>query len=97
MSEEPLFDPSLKKRKKKTVAFSEEASADPTQPAPTTIDSHTANGDKVDLGPTTLHEQMESMKLEDEFKGMKKKKKKVDVMLDLVSLAMGIWCVWCID
>lgn len=53
-SEEPLFDPSLKKRsKKKTVAFSEDplgADADPTTPAPAIDDS--------DLGPKTVHEQM---------------------------------------
>ncbi|KAI0922759.1 hypothetical protein AcV5_009649 [Taiwanofungus camphoratus] len=60
-SEEPLFDPSLKKRKKKHVAFSEDplgADADPTIPAPATIDGHTANGDDVDMGPRTVHEQM---------------------------------------
>ena len=60
-SEAPLFDPSLKKRKKKQVAFSEDPlgpEADPTAPAPETIDSHTLNGDAVDLGTTTLHEQM---------------------------------------
>ncbi|EIM87356.1 uncharacterized protein STEHIDRAFT_121002 [Stereum hirsutum FP-91666 SS1] len=55
-SEEPLFDPSLKKRsKKKTVAFSEDplgADADPTTPAPAIDDS------TVDLGPKTVHEQM---------------------------------------
>ncbi|KAI0058479.1 hypothetical protein BV25DRAFT_1909174 [Artomyces pyxidatus] len=60
-SEEPLFDPSLKKRsKKKQVAFSEDplgADADPTTPAPP-IDDTTANGDAVDLGPKTVHEQM---------------------------------------
>ena len=61
MSEEPLFDPSLKKRKKKTVAFSEDplgADADPTTPAPTEIDNTTTNGDVVDMGSTTMHEQM---------------------------------------
>ncbi|KAI0049502.1 hypothetical protein FA95DRAFT_1556791 [Auriscalpium vulgare] len=60
-SEEPLFDPSLKKRsKKKQVAFSEDplgADADPTTPAPI-IDDTTTNGDAVDLGPKTVHEQM---------------------------------------
>jgi len=62
MAEEaPLFDPSLKKRKKKIVAFSEDPlgpEADPTTPAPTTIENTTTSGDVVDLGPTTLHEQM---------------------------------------
>lgn len=61
MSEEPLFDPSLKKRKKKTVAFSEDplgAEADPTTPAPVEIDNVTANGDVVDMGTTTVHERM---------------------------------------
>ena len=56
-----MFDPSLKKRKKKTVAFSEDplgAEADPTQPAPSTIDDTTTNGEAVDMGPKTMHEQM---------------------------------------
>ncbi|KAH9063187.1 domain found in IF2B/IF5-domain-containing protein [Lactarius vividus] len=61
MSEEPLFDPSLKKRsKKKQVAFSENplgADADPTVPAPS-LDDTTASGDVIDLGPKTVHEQM---------------------------------------
>jgi translation initiation factor 2 subunit 2 len=86
-SEEPLFDPSLKKRKKKHVAFSEDPlgpEADPTAPAPETIDNHTLNGDVVDLGTTTLHEQMKQSssrltdgedtagvsKEDDEFKAM---------------------------
>jgi hypothetical protein len=59
--EQPLFDPSLKKRKKKVVAFTEDPlgpEADPTTPAPTIIENTTTNGDVVDLGPTTLHEQM---------------------------------------
>ena len=103
MSEEPLFDPSLKKRKKKTVAFSEDplgADADPTTPAPAEIDNVTANGDAVDMGPTTMHEQMKQngttgdgaddgeKKEDDEFKAMfgdlKKKKKKKEVSLDSV-------------
>jgi translation initiation factor 2 subunit 2 len=61
MSEEPLFDPSLKKRsKKKQVAFSEDplgADADPTVPAPS-LDDTAASGDVIDLGPKTVHEQM---------------------------------------
>ena len=102
MSEEPLFDPSLKKRKKKQVAFTEDplgADADPTLPAPTTIDDVTTNGDTVDMGPKTVHEQMAQnersadgedaeKKEDDEFKAMfgdlKKKKKKKDIPLDLV-------------
>ena len=103
MSEEPLFDPSLKKRKKKTVAFSEDplgADADPTTPAPAEIDNVTASGDAVDMGPTTMHEQMKQngikgeglddgdKKEDDDFKAMfgdlKKKKKKKEIPLDLV-------------
>ncbi|KAI0752565.1 eukaryotic translation initiation factor 2 beta [Daedaleopsis nitida] len=102
MSEEPLFDPSLKKRKKKTVAFSEDplgADADPTTPAPVEIDNVATNGDAVDMGPTTMHEQMKQngvtgeglddgeKKDDDDFKAMfgdiKKKKKKKDIPLDL--------------
>ncbi|KAF5384217.1 hypothetical protein D9615_003454 [Tricholomella constricta] len=97
-SEEPLFDPSLKKRKKKQVAFTEDplgADADPTAPAPDTIDSTTINGDAVDLGPKTAHELMKSTgdegaenKKEDEdfkamFGDMKKKKKKKEIPMDL--------------
>ncbi|THH09234.1 hypothetical protein EW146_g8740 [Bondarzewia mesenterica] len=102
-SEEPLFDPSLKKRsKKKQVAFSEEplgAEADPTTPAPAHIEDTTTNGDAVDLGPKTVHEQMkanglgadegvklEETKEEDDFAAMlgeKKKKKKKTIPLDL--------------
>ncbi|PFH48939.1 hypothetical protein AMATHDRAFT_64314 [Amanita thiersii Skay4041] len=62
-SEEPLFDPSLKKRKKKQVAFNEDplgADADPTVPAPDIIDNTTLNGDSVDLGPKTAHERMKA-------------------------------------
>ncbi|RPD61832.1 eukaryotic translation initiation factor 2 beta [Lentinus tigrinus ALCF2SS1-7] len=99
MSEEPLFDPSLKKRKKKTVAFSEDplgADADPTTPAPAEIDNVTTNGDAVDMGPTTMHEQMlkqnagpeDGEKKEDDdlkamFGDLKKKKKKKEIPLDL--------------
>ncbi|KAI0366553.1 eukaryotic translation initiation factor 2 beta [Pilatotrama ljubarskyi] len=98
-SEEPLFDPSLKKRKKKTVAFSEDplgADADPTTPAPADIDNVTTNGDAVDMGPTTVHERMKQneaagedgeKKEDDDLKAMfgdlKKKKKKKDIPLDL--------------
>jgi translation initiation factor 2 subunit 2 len=92
MSEKPLFDPSLKKRKKKTVVFSQ----DPLEahPAPTFNDSHSANGDAVDLGPTTIHEQMKTgegadeKNEDDDFKAMlgdfKKKKKKKEIPLDFV-------------
>ena len=100
MSEEPLFDPSLKKRKKKQVAFSEDplgADADPTTPAPTTIDNVTVNGDTVDMGTMTAHEQMaqngsrdeEDLKNdEDSMFGdlKKKKKKKKDIPMDLVRI-----------
>lgn len=97
-SEEPLFDPSLKKRKKKQVAFTEDplgAEADPTAPAPDTIDSTTLNGDAVDLGPATAHERMkangsedaEKKKEDDDFKAMfadvKKKKKKKEIPMEL--------------
>ncbi|KAH9914096.1 eukaryotic translation initiation factor 2 beta [Fomitopsis serialis] len=102
-SEEPLFDPSLKKRKKKTVAFSEDplgAEADPTAPPPATIDDTTANGEAVDMGPKTMHEQMkqngdvvaedgaEEKQEDDDLKAMfgdlKKKKKKKDIPMDLL-------------
>lgn len=92
MSEEPLFDPSLKKRKKKTVAFTEDplgADADPTAPPPDSIDGTTINGDPVDLGPTTAHERMKEEKekpADDDFKTMfgdiKKKKKKKEIPMD---------------
>jgi len=94
-SEEPLFDPSLKKRKKKQVAFFEDPlgpEGDPTVPAPEIIDNHTLNGDAVDLGTKTVHEQMkegafggddgegaDARREEDDFKAMfgdMKKKKK---------------------
>ncbi|KAG7097746.1 hypothetical protein E1B28_005067 [Marasmius oreades] len=91
MSEEPLFDPSLKKRKKKAVAFTEDPlgpDADPTTPAPESIDNTTTTGEEVDLGPTTAHEQMkEKEEGEEDFKAMfgdlKKKKKKKDIPMDL--------------
>jgi len=99
MADAPLFDPSLKKRKKKAVAFIEDplgAEADPTQPAPETIDSTTLSGDAVDLGPKTAHEQMQEgaakkqaveVDVEGEMKSMfgdlKKKKKKKDIPMDL--------------
>jgi len=99
-SEEPLFDPSLKKRKKKQVAFHEDplgADADPTSPAPAIIDDTTINGDAVDMGPKTAHEQMkqnvdledgeEKKKEEEDYKAMfgdlKKKKKKKEIPIDL--------------
>jgi translation initiation factor 2 subunit 2 len=102
-SEEPLFDPSLKKRKKKTVAFTEDplgAEADPTTPAPTFIDNTTTNGEPVDLGPITAHEQMqqnnsggdddEVKKDEDDmFADMKKKKKKKQIPMDFPEDASG--------
>jgi hypothetical protein len=95
MADEPLFDPSLKKRKKKNVVFIEDplgADADPTKPAPETIDSTTINGEAVDLGPTTAHELMKgsSEKEEEDFKAMfgdmKKKKKKKEIPMDFVRL-----------
>lgn len=95
MTEEPLFDPSLKKRKKKIVAFDDNplsADADPTAPAPESIDNTTLNGDAVDLGPTTAHELMKQSEGEDdEFKALfsvKKKKKKKEIPMDLVSVAV---------
>ena len=96
MSEEPLFDSSFKKKpKKKQVAFSEDPlgpDADPTQPAPEVIDNRTTNGEAVDMGPTTAHEQIvkqQSGEFEDDFKAMfgdvkKKKKAKKEIPLDLV-------------
>jgi hypothetical protein len=106
MASDSLFDPSLKKRKKKQVAFSEDplgADADPTNPAPTSIDNTTANGEAVDLGPTTAHEQMsqngraedgdEAKKDEDDmFADMKKKKKKKkEIPMDFVSIDVPVW------
>ena len=99
MVDEPLFDPSLKKRKKKIVGFIEDplgAEADPTEPAPETIDNTTINGEAVDLGPTTAHELMKGSsgdsnkeKEEEDFKAMfgdmKKKKKKKEIPMDFVS------------
>jgi translation initiation factor 2 subunit 2 len=101
MADEPLFDPSLKKRKKKNVVFIEDplgADADPTKPAPETIDSTTINGEAVDLGPSTAHELMKGSsadstssnkeKEEEDFKAMfgdmKKKKKKKEIPMDFV-------------
>ena len=96
MSEVPLFDPSLKKKsKKKQVAFSEDplgADADPTQPAPDVIDNRTTNGEAVDMGSTTAHEQFakqQSGEADDDLKPMfgdvkKKKKPKKEIPLDLV-------------
>ncbi|THG99389.1 hypothetical protein EW026_g2946 [Hermanssonia centrifuga] len=86
MSEEQLFDPSLKKRKKKDL-----------------IDDVATNGDSVDMGPKTVHEQMAQSgreegedgdkKEDDELKAMfgdlKKKKKKKDIPLDLPEEASG--------
>ncbi|EJD41580.1 hypothetical protein AURDEDRAFT_115452 [Auricularia subglabra TFB-10046 SS5] len=87
-SEEPLFDPSLKKKKKtkKTVAFSEDPlglDADPTTPAP-------PPEDEAEPQPT-VHEQMvqhqqEAAAEEDPaamFGDLKKKKKKKDIPMDL--------------
>jgi translation initiation factor 2 subunit 2 len=108
-SEEPLFDPSLKKRKKKAVAFTEDPlgpDADPTAPAPDTIDNTTTNGEAVDLGPSTAHEQMKlsgedaQKKEDDEFKALfgdlKKKKKKKEIPMDLVGLSRSTKS-YCID
>lgn len=98
MSEEPLFDPSLKKRKKtkKTVAFSEDplgADADPTTPAPLPEEEST------DLGPVTVHERMvqngthkeDGADMEDDFKAMfgdmKKKKKKKELPMDVRAMS----------
>ncbi|KAJ6496640.1 translation initiation factor [Mycena vitilis] len=93
---EPLFDPSLKKRKKKQVNFIVDplgADADPTAPAPETIDATTADGAVVDLGPSTTHERMklngepEAKPAEEEdikamFGDLKKKKKKKEIPMD---------------
>lgn len=104
-SEEPLFDPSLKKRRKKQVAFTEDplgAEADPTAPSPETIDNHTTNGDTVDLGPVTAHERMklngdeavEPKKEDDDLKSMfgdmKKKKKKKEIPMDFVRVIYSV-------
>lgn len=98
MSEEPFFDPSLKKKKKKAVAFNEDplaAESDPTTPAPVTIDNTTTSGEVVDMGPTTAHEKLQASEKdkeggEDDVKAMfgdlKKKKKKKEIPLDLVRI-----------
>ncbi|KAI0696341.1 domain found in IF2B/IF5-domain-containing protein [Cytidiella melzeri] len=99
MSEEPLFDPSLKKRKKKkTVAFSEDplgAEADPTTPAPESIDDTTTDGVSVDMGSKTVHEQLAQGE-KDEAKGDAeegfgeiKKKKKKSIPMDLPEEGSG--------
>ena len=76
-SEEPLFDPSLKKKKKKkTVAFTEDplgADADPTTPAPLEDDD-----------APTAHERMKQSDLEKDNEAKKKKKK--EIPMDLVRL-----------
>lgn len=94
MSEEPIFDPTLKKRKKKAVTFTEDplgADADPTAPAPTTIDSTTADGEAVDLGPKTAHELMANTN-DDMFADLKKKKKKKkEIPMDFVRCAL-VFC-----
>ena len=111
-SEEPFdsFDTSLKKKKKKkTVAFTEDplgADADPTTPAPPLDDPA--------LGPATVHEQMKqngrsadaedgvedtevSAGLDDFSDLKKKKKKKKDIPMDLVCsrFLFGFWVVVC--
>ncbi|TRM62155.1 domain found in IF2B/IF5-domain-containing protein [Schizophyllum amplum] len=90
MSEEPLFDPSPSRSREDPLG----ADADPTTPAPDMIESTTAAGDAVDMGPTTAHEQMqmqmngdgEKKTEDDEFKAMfgdlKKKKKKKEIPMD---------------
>lgn len=107
-SEEPLFDPSLKKKKKK-VLFQEDplgAEADPTTPAPTSLDNTTTTGEAVDLGPSTAHEQMQRAvngggddapkEDEDMFADMKKKKKKKkEIPMDFVSPTIGYDIVNC--
>ena len=104
MTEEPLFDPSLKKRKKKNVVFIEDplgADADPTKPAPETIDSTTISGEAVDLGPSTAHELMKGNKEKEEedfkamFGDMKKKKKKKEIPMDFVRLLDSFYCQYC--
>jgi len=102
MSGEPLLDSSLKKKpKKKQVAFSEDplgADADPTQPAPDVIDDRTTNGEAVNMGTTTAHEQIakqQSGEADDDFKAMfgavkKKKKPKKEIPLDIVRVITSI-------
>lgn len=94
MSEEPLFDPSLKKKKKKkVVAFEVDplgAEADPTTPAPL----------EDDPSAPTVHEQMKQSaiangddaekngddeEMKDMFGDLKKKKKK-KIPMDLVRI-----------
>lgn len=93
-TDEPFdaFDLSLKKkRKKKTVAFSEDplgADADPTTPAPPLDDE--------ELGPATVHERMsqngraadpeDAGGVDDLSDIKKKKKKKKEIPMDLVRI-----------
>ncbi|KAG9085173.1 hypothetical protein FRC06_003710 [Ceratobasidium sp. 370] len=96
-TEEPLFDPSLKKRKKKKVIFGEDAlGADgaeepevPAAPAPAPSPAETAPGPSI-LKPTeTNGEPVAEDKLADEDMNAmfgdlkKKKKKKTEIPLDL--------------
>lgn len=93
-SEEPLFDPSLKKKKKKKqVAFTEDplgADADPTTPAPpmeeddapTVHEQMKQNGNAVANGEDAGAEKEEDFKAM--FGDLKKKKKKKDIPMDLV-------------
>lgn len=102
MSEEPLFDASFKKKSKRKVFFSEDplgADADPTQPAPDVIDNRTVNGEAVDMGLTTAHEQItkqqQTGEADDDLKPMfgdvkKKKKPKKEIPLDLVRVTTSI-------
>lgn len=98
--EEPLFDPSLKKRKgKKTVAFFEDPlgpEADPTTPAPLNgSDAPTVHEQMVKNGIGAGDEAVTKDTEEEDFKAMfgdvkKKKKKKKEIPLDLVCLFV-IW------
>ncbi|KAF7304850.1 Translation initiation factor [Mycena kentingensis (nom. inval.)] len=99
MADASMFE-GIKKRKKKTVQFTEDplgAEMDPTTPAPETIESTTTDGTVVDLGPTTSHEMMKETKpaaAEEDVDAMfadlkKKKKKKKEIPLDLETADSG--------
>ena len=97
-TEEPLFDPSLKKKKKKAVAFFEDplgADADPTTPAPIDDDgptvheqiaTSTAGSSSGETSEPTTPGEGDDINLM--FGDLKKKKKK-PIPMDLVSCRLA--------
>ena len=98
-TEEPLFDPSLKKKKKKAVAFFEDplgADADPTTPAPIDDDgptvheqiaTSTAGSSSGETSEPTTPGEGDDINLM--FGDLKKKKKK-PIPMDLVSCRLAL-------